>query len=439
MSNVKLFFIPLTVAALLFSGAARAITVEVRERDDNGWSLQGEDLTLVNLADCTAGIDYVFEVALAGETTTGRELYLYEGTDCDDAPEGCTLIGGPQLASELYFTVTTADLFPDGCEAAATASVWIGLLTQENEPFEEGGIWSTALSLSLDVSGPTTAPTGLKARVGSGNVRISWNEMTAGDVTGFRLVYWTGGASDSDSDTDTDTDTDTDADAGVDGGSGKLDFTPVPYADDGGIGGASEECTVGGGPEAGAAYDDGLVSGYTDSKLSDADATSATIDGLHNGTQYKFAVVALDDAANPSVFSEAICATPEVTIDFSDIYGDAGGKGAGNYCFVATAAFGSYDHPTVRVLRAFRDRFLAKLPGGRKVIAAYYAAGPSLAAVVEGDEELRAAVAGGLTAFSGAAIGLLAIGPARFTAGFAACLAIGLVIGLALPRRRRDA
>jgi len=41
--------------------------------------------------------------------------------------------------------------------------------------------------------------------------------------------------------------------------------------------------------------------------------------------------------------------------------------------------------------------------------------------------------------FSGTAIGLMAIGPTRFTAGLAACLMLGLVIGLKLPRRRRDA
>ena len=220
---------------------------------------------------------------------------------------------------------------------------------------------------------------------------------------------------------------------------GAIGFTPVPYAADGGTGDTGEECTVTGGPTGGAAYDHGLVSNFTDSQMEVADATRATIDGLTNGVQYKFAVVSLDAAANPSAFSEAICATPEETVDFSDVYGGAGGKGSGNYCFIATAAFGAYDHPTVRVLRAFRDGFLAKVPGGRAAIAAYYEAGPSLAALVEGDEGLRAAVADGLTVLSGTAVGLLAIGPTRFTAGFAVCLVLGLVIGLKLPRRRRDA
>jgi hypothetical protein len=436
MLKVKHCITAIAAALWLTPCVAQAITVEVSDRDDNDWSLQGDDTTLVNLSDCVSDVEYVITANLESASTTGRYLYLYEGSTCNDTPETCRIIGDAQSPSDLTFTVTTADLFPDGCDAADTAAIWVGLLTADNETEDDGGFWSTALTITLDIAGPSTAPTRLAARVGSGNVRISWNELS--DVSGFRLVYWDGSGA-SDADTDTDTDTDTDVDAGSDAGSGKLDFTPVPYAGDAGTGDASEVCTVTGGPEGGAAYNHALVSGYSDSQLNVADATSATIEGLTNGVQYKFAVVSLDDAANPSVFSEAICATPEETVDFSEIYDGSGGKGGGHYCFIATAAFGSYDHPTVRVLRAFRDGFLAKVPGGRGVIAAYYAVGPSLAAIVEGDEGLRAAVADGLTVFSGTAIGLMAIGPTRFTAGLAACLMLGLVIGLKLPRRRRDA
>jgi hypothetical protein len=440
MLNGKHGILAITAAALLLPGAARAITVEVTDRDDNAWSLQGEDMTLVNLSDCTTGVEYVVTAGLESASATGRYLYLYEGATCNDTPETCRIIGDAQSPSDLTFTVTTADLFPDGCDAGSTAAIWVGLLTTDNETEEDGGYWSVSKTITLDIVGPSTAPTGLTARVGSGNVRISWSEVS--DVSGYRVVYWDGSGpsdADTDADTDTDTETDTDVDAGTDAGSGKLDFTPVPYADDAGAGDASEECTVPGGPAGGAAYNHALVSGYSDSQLNVADATSATIDNLENGAQYKFAVVSLDAAANPSVFSEAICATPEVTVDFSEIYDGSGGKGGGHYCFIATAAFGSYDHPTVRVLRAFRDGFLAKVPGGRGVIKAYYAIGPSLAAIVGGDEELRTAVADGLTVFSGTAIGLMAIGPTRFTAGFAACLVLGLIIGLKLPRRRRGA
>lgn len=48
-------------------------------------------------------------------------------------------------------------------------------------------------------------------------------------------------------------------------------------------------------------------------------------------------------------------------------------------CFVATAVYGSYDHPNVLTLRAFRDRVLAKCAAGRRFIGWYYREGPIVA------------------------------------------------------------
>lgn len=60
-------------------------------------------------------------------------------------------------------------------------------------------------------------------------------------------------------------------------------------------------------------------------------------------------------------------------------YKSAGGKEDGGYCFIATAGYGSYTHPHVKVLRAWRDAFLAPTETGRAFIAWYYRAGPMLA------------------------------------------------------------
>jgi hypothetical protein len=46
------------------------------------------------------------------------------------------------------------------------------------------------------------------------------------------------------------------------------------------------------------------------------------------------------------------------------------------FCYVATAVYGSYDCPEVRVLRRFRDQSLGKTWYGREFIAVYYAASP---------------------------------------------------------------
>jgi len=53
-------------------------------------------------------------------------------------------------------------------------------------------------------------------------------------------------------------------------------------------------------------------------------------------------------------------------------------KGGGG-CFIATAVYGSYDHPDVIVLRRFRDTTLQSCVSGREFIAWYYRNGPEYA------------------------------------------------------------
>jgi hypothetical protein len=382
-----------------------ALSVEVTDRDDNSWGIDYNDIEEFGLVDCTESINVVFTVTLDSESTSGRELYLYEGSSCDEGPEDCRIVGEGQSASDTTFEITVDTLFENGCDSSDTVSIWPALLESEDENEDDGGYWGSTASISLDISGPSTVPTGLSTLVGSGNVRVSWDEVDDDDVAGFLVVYWAGGST-----------SDTGSDAGSD---------------------TETECSVSGGFTEGDDYDPSLITGYEDSKKAETDATDATVSGLENGVQYNFAVVSLNDAANPSVFSEVVCAMPEETVGFGDIYSDAGGKGGGNYCFIATAAFGSYDHPVVRVLREFRDKFLAKMLGGRAIIAAYYAVGPMLAGIVEEHATLREAVQKGLFVFSGTASILVLVGPARVGFGFAVCLLAGLVIGFALPRHRQ--
>jgi hypothetical protein len=48
-------------------------------------------------------------------------------------------------------------------------------------------------------------------------------------------------------------------------------------------------------------------------------------------------------------------------------------------CYIATACYGDYDHPHVRVLRRFRDERLARTARGRLAVRLYYAVSPALA------------------------------------------------------------
>lgn len=50
----------------------------------------------------------------------------------------------------------------------------------------------------------------------------------------------------------------------------------------------------------------------------------------------------------------------------------------GDFCYIATMAYGNYDHPQVLELRTFRDEFLSKSYWGRNFIKLYYKYSPLL-------------------------------------------------------------
>ncbi len=114
---------------------------------------------------------------------------------------------------------------------------------------------------------------------------------------------------------------------------------------------------------------------------------SKRIDGLTNNKTYKFVVLAIDlyGNATPTAVYDGV---PRPVDDLYARYREAGGTAQG-FCFVATAAYGDYDHPQVRILRAFRDLVLAKSAFGRGFIRAYYASSPPLARFIAGGDARR--------------------------------------------------
>lgn len=101
-----------------------------------------------------------------------------------------------------------------------------------------------------------------------------------------------------------------------------------------------------------------------------------TLSGLEQQTTYYVAIQALDDGGNGSTLSEVKSVQTKELTDFYEYYRNAGGKdkgyGGGVYCFIATAAYGHYDHRFVRTLRVFRDQFLLSHRPGKAFVAWYY-------------------------------------------------------------------
>lgn len=68
------------------------------------------------------------------------------------------------------------------------------------------------------------------------------------------------------------------------------------------------------------------------------------------------------------------------------------GKPTGKGCFIATACYGAYDHPSVQEFRWFRDTRLNQYAWGRRFINVYYRCSPSIAAFLERSPAIAAFV-----------------------------------------------
>jgi len=58
-------------------------------------------------------------------------------------------------------------------------------------------------------------------------------------------------------------------------------------------------------------------------------------------------------------------------------------------CFIATAVYGTWDHPDLDVLRYFRDRYLMSSELGSHMVFTYYTVGPFLADKIKYRKFLR--------------------------------------------------
>ncbi|MCM8807424.1 MAG: choice-of-anchor D domain-containing protein [Candidatus Omnitrophica bacterium] len=69
--------------------------------------------------------------------------------------------------------------------------------------------------------------------------------------------------------------------------------------------------------------------------------------------------------------------------------GEGYGEKAGGGCFIATACFGNYNHPVVKILREFRDRCLIKNKIGKIFVNWYYKHSPKYSEIIKKSEILK--------------------------------------------------
>jgi hypothetical protein len=116
--------------------------------------------------------------------------------------------------------------------------------------------------------------------------------------------------------------------------------------------------------------------------------TGVRVEGLENDVPYRLVLLTIDAYRNVTA-TDLGEHTPAPVEDAWEYYQNQGGHAEGGYCFVATATYGNYDHPFVRVLRDFRDDTLAHTGWGRDFIAWYYDKSPALAAFISRHESAR--------------------------------------------------
>ena len=126
----------------------------------------------------------------------------------------------------------------------------------------------------------------------------------------------------------------------------------------------------------------GTGSGDYDVVIDVGDVIQYTVWSLEPETRYYLTLTAYDTSWNESDFSWEVSAItgddppPPVQTDSEDDHADWG-------CFIATAAYGSYLNPHVKILRHFRDEFLISHSLGRKSVHLYYQYGPRVANHIE--------------------------------------------------------
>lgn len=113
-------------------------------------------------------------------------------------------------------------------------------------------------------------------------------------------------------------------------------------------------------------------------------ADTGVITGTPTSAGTVFLIVQVQDV-NGATASKTFSVTISAVASASTTEGGGGGGG----CFIATAAYGSYLDPHVKVLRDFRDGYLMTNDAGRAFVGFYYRTSPPVAEFIAKHDSLR--------------------------------------------------
>ncbi len=400
----------LALLLLLGPAAAAAQTISVgqlqmtlKNRIDNGGgnivyqNFNGtEQLEFFSLASCCDDKKFGVEMTLTGAPVGDLgnfKVELWLGTNCSDTSANnpnrllnCVKVDTRSL-EDFHNHVVDVDFSArllmnpqGGCPAKmGTSTVWGLIDSNADGIYDTGGIFQLTPAVSYDTQPPPAVDNPSVVGVEDG-ISVSWSVPSSiADVARYQILC-----------------ADTDGrplygvargDAGVVGSPPDPEYrlpammcAATPTADAGPAGADAGPVPDAGSQDPNMAMFDALDPRYTCSGSIGYTSGSARIDltnvGLDPDQEVIVKVISIDPSRNYTAVDVPGMARPQPVKNAWTVYQDAGGRADGGFCFVATAVYGDYDHPYVRVLRTFRDETLATFGLGRAFIGWYYAHSP---------------------------------------------------------------
>ena len=354
-------------------------TINLTEcKDEVADSSQTVDVTFAvstgNTPSSTA--KYALKVAVGSESCNRDSLTSEAEDECE------TLISDSPLTLTTFtetidFTKLISITSEAECEGLSETSYVYLIVEEVDTTGLDTLIYDVAYQIVFNAVRPDT-PTGVTATAGETTIDVSWSEVT--DVDNYRVYYSTE----------------------------NIDVSVAPE---------DQPSSV--------------------SSTATTAQTSLSISGVSVESVYNVAVASIDSDGNESFLSEAATAETVPVDDFWESYSRENPDVESGFCFIATAAYGSYQAPHVRILRQFRDQFLLTNAPGRVFVDLYYTYSPPVARLIASSETARAVTRVLLLPLYGVA--LVLVNRSLMPLGAALGFVLGLLLLLHVRRRDRRA